>query len=213
MKKMKLFFAFILILSIGVISLMTNTSDAAPKRSPGTYAIFDTTHGTFVVKLMPEVAPQTVENFIGLANGTKEFTDPLTSEKVKRPFYDGLVFHRIIPKFMIQGGDPLGNGSGGPGYKFADEFDGHPGFTKKGLLAMANSGPDTNGSQFFITTVPTQHLNPTKDNYGQMRGHTIFGDIIEGYDVVEKIEKVKTGGGNVPLEPVVMKTVKILEVK
>src|SRR5690349_16133949 len=116
-----------------------------------TTATFDTSEGTFKVKLFDDKAPNTVANFVGLAEGTKEWTDPKTGQKVKRPFYDGLIFHRVIDGFMIQGGCPMGNGMGGPGYKFADEFGPGLRHDREGLLSMANSGPNTNGSQFFIT--------------------------------------------------------------
>lgn len=177
----------------------------ASKRAAGTYAIFDTSMGSFVVKLFPEEAPKTVENFIGLAEGTKEFKDPSTGKMVKRPLYNGLVFHRIIKDFMIQGGDPLGNGTGGPGYSFEDEFNSPRVFDKPGILAMANAGPNTNGSQFFITVVPTPWLN---------RHHTIFGEVVEGYPVVDKMSLVETSpGNNRPLKPVTITTVKIERVK
>ena len=138
-----------------------------------TYATFKTSLGDIVVKLLPEKAPKTVENFVGLAEGTKEWKDPRSGQTVKKPLYDGTMFHRVIPQFMIQGGDPLGNGTGGPGYKFADEIGPDNKFTKPGLLAMANSGPNTNGSQFFITEVPTPRLD---------RGHTIFGEVVKGFE-------------------------------
>ncbi|HEX7624651.1 MAG TPA: peptidylprolyl isomerase [Anaeromyxobacteraceae bacterium] len=147
------------------------------------FATFTTSAGDLVVKLLPEKAPKTVENFLGLAEGTKEWTDPTSNQKVKRPLYDGTVFHRVIPDFMIQGGDPLGNGMGGPGYRFADEIGPDNKFDRPGLLAMANAGPNTNGSQFFITEAPTPHLN---------RGHTIFGEVVKGYELVPKIAR----GGN-----------------
>jgi peptidyl-prolyl cis-trans isomerase A (cyclophilin A) len=147
------------------------------------YATFQTSMGDIVVKLMPQKAPRTVENFVGLAEGTKEWTDPKTGQKVKRPLYDGTVFHRVISQFMIQGGDPLGNGTGGPGYRFGDEIGPDNRFDRPGLLAMANAGPNTNGSQFFITEVPTPHLD---------RGHTIFGEAVKGQDLVAKIAR----GGN-----------------
>jgi len=146
------------------------------------YATFSTSMGDIVVKLLGEKAPKTVENFLGLAEGTKEWTDP-SGKKVKRPLYDGTVFHRVIPDFMIQGGDPLGNGTGGPGYRFADEIGPDNAFSRPGLLAMANAGPNTNGSQFFITEVPTPHLN---------RGHTIFGEVVKGGELVPRIAR----GGN-----------------
>ena len=165
---------------------------------PGLYAHFVTTEGDFTVKFFEEEAPKTVENFVGLAQGT---IDPATGKPgTSKPFYDGLTFHRIIKDFMIQGGDPRGDGRGGPGYKFADEFSPKHKFTKAGILAMANAGPNTNGSQFFITLVPTDWLNGR---------HTIFGEVVEGLDVVQKIGKVKTGHGDRPVQPVVMKTVTI----
>lgn len=163
-------------------------------------AVFETSLGTFKVQLFNDKAPKTVANFVGLAEGTKEWTDPKTGEKVKKPFYDGLIFHRVIPNFMIQGGDPLGNGTGGPGYKFEDEF--HPDLkhNKAGILSMANAGPNTNGSQFFITVASTPHLD---------RRHSVFGEVIEGMDVVFAISKVKTDAGDRPTTPVVIKSVKI----
>src|SRR3982074_3353096 len=158
-------------------------------RPAGTYAIFETSQGNIVVRLLESEAPKTVANFIGLAEGTKEFTNEKTGQKEKKPFYDGLIFHRVIPQFMIQGGCPQGSGSGGPGYKFADEF--HPTLkhTKGGFLSMANSGPNTNGSQFFVTVAATSWL----DNK-----HSIFGEVIEGYDVVEKISKVARDSSDRP---------------
>src|SRR2546422_735768 len=150
------------------------------KRGPGTYALFDTNLGSFVVKLFPEDAPKTVANFVGLVSGTKEFVDPKTGQTVKRPFYNGLTFHRVIPNFMIQGGDPIGNGTGGPGYKFEDEFGGPHKFNGPGYLAMANAGPNTNGSQFFVTVAPTPWLNGK---------HTIFGIVTEGQDVADAISE------------------------
>jgi peptidyl-prolyl cis-trans isomerase A (cyclophilin A) len=146
----------------------------------GLYATFKTSAGDIVVKLLPEKAPKTVENFVALAEGTKEWTDPTTRQKVTRPLYDGSVFHRVIPDFMIQGGDPLGTGYGGPGFKFADEIGPDNKFDRPGLLAMANAGPNTNGSQFFITEVPTPHLN---------RGHTIFGEVVKGFELVPEIAR------------------------
>jgi peptidyl-prolyl cis-trans isomerase A (cyclophilin A) len=165
-----------------------------------TFATFETTEGTFTVRFFDEEAPLTVANFVGLAEGTKEWTDPRTSEKKQAPFYDGIIFHRVIDGFMIQGGDPLGRGFGGPGYKFADEF--HPSLRhdRPGILSMANSGPNTNGSQFFITLGPTPHL----DNR-----HTIFGVVENGLDIVQRIGKVKTGAQDRPVNEVVIKKVTI----
>jgi peptidyl-prolyl cis-trans isomerase A (cyclophilin A) len=171
---------------------------------PGQYAIFDTTLGEITVELFPDKAPVTVQNFVGLANGTKEFVDPKSRERSKRPYYDGLGFHRVIPKFMIQGGCPLGTGTGGPGYNFQDEFSKDLSFDKPGLLAMANAGPGTNGSQFFITVAPTDWL----DNK-----HTIFGQVVKGMDVVDKIVNTPKGASDRPKTPVVMNSVKIVEVK
>jgi peptidyl-prolyl cis-trans isomerase A (cyclophilin A) len=171
---------------------------------PGQYAVFDTTLGEITVELFPDKAPVTVQNFVGLANGTKEFVDPKSRERSKRPYYDGLGFHRVIPKFMIQGGCPLGTGTGGPGYNFQDEFSKDLSFDKPGLLAMANAGPGTNGSQFFITVAPTDWL----DNK-----HTIFGQVVKGMDVVDKIVNTPKGASDRPKTPVVMNSVKIVEVK
>jgi len=169
---------------------------------PSTTATLTTNHGTIVVELFPDHAPKTVENFVGLAEGTKEFSDPETGQVTKRPFYDGLVFHRIIADFMLQGGDPLGDGRGGPGYEFEDEFHPDLRFDKPYLLAMANAGPGTNGSQFFITLVPTAWLN---------RKHTIFGEVTDeaSKKVVDAIGAVTTDGFDRPLEPVVIESVTI----
>jgi peptidyl-prolyl cis-trans isomerase A (cyclophilin A) len=155
------------------------------------HATFQTSLGEIVVKLLPEKAPKTVANFVDLAEGTREWKDPKSGQSVKRPLYDGTVFHRVIPDFMIQGGDPLGTGTGGPGYRFEDEIGADNKFDRPGLLAMANAGPNTNGSQFFITEVPTPHLN---------RGHTIFGEVVKGFDLVPKI--ARTGNAKVKLEKV-----------
>ena len=152
-----------------------------------TVATIDTNHGAIVIELFPQEAPKTVNNFVTLS---------------RDGFYDGVIFHRVIPNFMIQGGDPTGTGTGGPGYTFEDEF--HPSlrFDKAGLLAMANAGPGTNGSQFFITTVPTPHLNDK---------HTIFGRVTQGQDVVEAISKVQRNPRDKPLEDVVIQGVQIDE--
>src|SRR5262245_65878327 len=169
-------------------------------RPAGTYAIFETSLGNAVIKLLEKEAPKTVENFVGQAEGTKEFTNEKTGKKEKRPFYDGLIFHRVIPDFMIQGGCPHGTGMGGPGYKFADEF--HPSLkhSKPGKLSMANSGPNTNGSQFFITVAAT----PWLDNR-----HTIFGEVVEGQEVADKISLVPRDRSDRPNTPVTINHVKI----
>jgi len=169
-------------------------------RPAGTYAIFETNQGTIVARLFEKETPNTVANFTGLAEGTKEFTDPQTGSKAKRPYFDGLTFHRVIPQFMIQGGCPLGSGTGGPGYKFGDEF--HPALRhdKAGKLSMANSGPGTNGSQFFVTVAAT----PWLDNK-----HSIFGEVIEGQDIANKISNLARDSGDRPRQAVVMQKVRI----
>jgi peptidyl-prolyl cis-trans isomerase A (cyclophilin A) len=164
------------------------------------YAEFQTTEGNFTIRLYDAEAPNTVANFVGLAEGTKEWTDPRTNKKVTQPYYDGIIFHRVIDGFMIQGGDPLGQGIGGPGYNFADEF--HPALrhSKAGILSMANRGPNTNGGQFFITLGATPHL----DNR-----HSVFGEVVEGLDVVRKIGSTKTGPSDRPVTEVVINKVRI----
>jgi peptidyl-prolyl cis-trans isomerase A (cyclophilin A) len=163
-------------------------------------ATLQTSRGSIKVKLFPEQAPETVRNFVDLAEGTREWTDPQTSRRTSRKLYDGTVFHRVIPDFMIQGGDPLGTGTGGPGYRFGDEIDPGLRFSKPYLLAMANAGPGTNGSQFFITTVPTPWLDGK---------HTIFGEVIEGQEVVDQISHVQTDRRDAPLTKVVLESVRI----
>jgi len=162
-------------------------------------ATLHTSQGPIVIRLLPDQAPKTVRNFVELAQGTREWTDPRTHQRTTARLYDGTVFHRVIPRFMIQGGDPLGNGTGGPGYQFADEFHPDLSFNRPYLLAMANAGPGTNGSQFFITTVPTPHLN---------RKHTIFGEVIEGQQVVDEISHVPTTRDR-PDSDVVLESVEI----
>lgn len=166
------------------------------------YALIVTNHGQIPLKLLADVAPITVRNFVNLAEGTREFRDLESGRMVSgRRYFDGLIFHRVIPDFMIQGGDPMGTGRGGPGYQFRDEFDPSVNFSKPGLLAMANSGPATNGSQFFITEAPTPHLN---------QRHTIFGEIMEGsgaLEVVKEIARVPKGAQDRPVDPVVMERV------
>jgi len=165
-------------------------------RPAGTYAIFETSLGNIVCRLFEKEAPKTVENFIGLAEGTKEFRDPISGKKEKRTYYDGLTFHRVIPQFMIQGGCPQGDGRGGPGYTFADEFHSSLRHNKPGKLSMANAGPNTNGSQFFITVAPTPHL----DNR-----HSIFGEVVEGQDIAVKISETSRDAMDRPRVPVTMK--------
>jgi peptidyl-prolyl cis-trans isomerase A (cyclophilin A) len=159
-----------------------------------------TSHGQIVIRLFPDHAPKTVRNFVELAEGGREWTDPRTGQNTTSKLYDGTVFHRVIPNFMIQGGDPLGSGRGGPGYKFADEFHPDLGFDRPYLLAMANAGPGTNGSQFFITVAPTPWLNGK---------HTIFGEVIEGADVVDLISRLKTGSQDRPVDDVTIESVTV----
>ena len=169
-----------------------------------TEAKFVTSEGTFTARLMPEHAPTTVANFIDLATGKREWKDPRDGSRKSEPLYDGTIFHRVISGFMIQGGDPQGTGMGGPGYRFEDECPpGGPKFDRSGLLAMANAGPNTNGSQFFITLGKTPHLN---------NKHTIFGEITEGMDVVEAIGAVETGAQDRPKKDVVLERVEVTEV-
>ena len=170
-------------------------------RTPGTYAVFETSEGTIVCRLFEKDAPKTVANFVELSEGKREWTHPTTRKKTTDPLYPGTVFHRVIPGFMIQGGDPMGTGFGGPGYQFEDETKGSPHrFDKAGKLAMANSGPNTNGSQFFITVANTDWLTGK---------HTIFGEVVEGYEVVEKISKVAKNRQDRPNKDVLVKSVKI----
>lgn len=185
-------------LSLG--SIAQGKAAATKQEGKPMFATFTTNQGTFKVKLFADKAPKTVENFVGLAEGTKEWTDPKSGKKEKKPLYNGTVFHRVIKGFMIQGGDPLGNGTGGPGYQFADEFSPDLKHTKPGILSMANAGPNTNGSQFFVTVAPTAWL----DNR-----HSIFGEVVEGMDVVNKIATVKTGPQDRPVEPITIQTIKI----
>lgn len=169
--------------------------------APGTYAKFSTTEGDFTIKLFDKQVPKTVANFVGLAEGTKEWKDPRTGKMVKgKPFYNGLKFHRVIDGFMIQGGDPLGSGQGGPGYEFEDEFHPKLRHSKAGILSMANAGRNTNGSQFFITLGPTPHLNDK---------HSVFGEVVSGMDVVQKIGKTAVDRNDKPLKDEVIKSVTI----
>jgi peptidyl-prolyl cis-trans isomerase A (cyclophilin A) len=167
------------------------TGSGIPQGKGDLYAVFQTSQGSITVRLFEKDAPETVANFAGLATGAKEWTDPRTGAKTRAKLYDGTVFHRVIPNFMIQGGDPLGTGTGDPGYRFKDEFQSGKKFDKPGLLAMANAGPNTNGSQFFITEVPTPHLN---------NRHTIFGEVVKGFELVPKI--ARAGNAQVALQQV-----------
>jgi peptidyl-prolyl cis-trans isomerase A (cyclophilin A) len=170
-------------------------------RSPGTYAVFDTSEGRIVCRLFEKDAPKTISNFIDLAEGQREWTHPVTGKKSKDRLYDGTVFHRVIPDFMIQGGDPAGTGMGGPGYQFEDETKGSPHrFDRPGKLAMANAGPNTNGSQFFITVAPTTWLTGK---------HTIFGEVVEGQDIVDKITQVARSRQDRPQKDVILKLLTI----
>jgi peptidyl-prolyl cis-trans isomerase A (cyclophilin A) len=167
-------------------------ADHGIPQGPGDlYAIFQTSAGDITIRLFEKDAPKTVANFVSLATGSREWTDPRTGQKTSARLYDGTVFHRVIPQFMIQGGDPLGQGVGGPGYKFEDEFQSGKTFDKPGLLAMANAGPNTNGSQFFITEVSTPHLN---------HRHTIFGEVTKGFELVPQI--ARKGNAQVTLKHV-----------
>ena len=163
-------------------------------------ATLQTSQGRIVIRLFPDHAPKTVRNFVELAEGGRQWTDPRTGRATTGKLYDGTIFHRVIPDFMIQGGDPLGSGRGGPGYEFADEFHPDLRFDRPYLLAMANAGPGTNGSQFFITVGPTPWLNGK---------HTIFGEVIEGADVVDRISRVKTGSQDRPVEDVTIDSVTV----
>jgi peptidyl-prolyl cis-trans isomerase A (cyclophilin A) len=170
------------------------------RMTPGLYARFATSEGNFTVRLFEQETPKTVANFVALAQGTKEWTDPSTRARTSKPFYDGLIFHRVIADFMIQGGCPQGTGMGGPGYQFEDEFAAGLRHDKPGILSMANAGPNTNGSQFFITLVPT----PWLDNR-----HSVFGEIAEGMDVIEKIGTTATGRQDRPVKDIRIESVTI----
>ena len=190
-----------LIALAGLISCLLGgfTAHAQDKKAP-VYATLKTSMGDIVIQLFEDKAPKTVANFVGLASGTKEWLDPKTGEKVKRPLYNGTIFHRVIPGFMIQGGDPLGNGRGGPGYQFEDEF--HPDLrhSKAGILSMANAGPNTNGSQFFITHQATPNLDGR---------HSVFGEVIKGQEVVVAIGSVSRDLRDRPIKDVVIKEIVI----
>ncbi len=167
---------------------------------PELYAQFVTTEGNFTVRLFDQEAPKTVENFVGLAEGTKPWMDPRSNQKVTKPYYDGVIVHRVIDGFMIQSGDPLGQGIGGPGYTFKDEFHPTRRHSKAGILSMANRGPNTNGGQFFITLGQTPHLDDR---------HSVFGEVVEGMDVIRKIGSTKTAAQDRPVKDIVIQTVTI----
>jgi peptidyl-prolyl cis-trans isomerase A (cyclophilin A) len=164
------------------------------------HAEFVTSEGSFTVRLFDQEVPNTVANFVGLAEGTKEWTHPGSREKMRTPYYDGTIFHRVIDGFMIQGGDPLGQGIGGPGYKFADEFHPRLRHDKAGILSMANSGPNTNGGQFFVTLGATPHL----DNR-----HSVFGEVTSGMDIVRRIGSTPTGRQDRPVKDIAILGIKI----
>jgi peptidyl-prolyl cis-trans isomerase A (cyclophilin A) len=165
------------------------------------YAHFTTSEGNFTARLFDEATPKTVANFTGLADGSKEWTDPRTGQKVKKPYFNGTIFHRVIEGFMIQGGDPLGQGTGGPGYTFADEFNPTLRHSKAGILSMANRGPNTNGGQFFITLAATPWLDDK---------HSVFGEVVEGMDVIKKIGSTATAKpGDRPVKPITVESVTI----
>jgi peptidyl-prolyl cis-trans isomerase A (cyclophilin A) len=191
--------------------LAATVAGAQPPAAPWTkkvqegkdlYATFKTSQGDIVVRLFSKDAPKTVENFVALAAGEKEWRHPQTGEKSTKPLYSGTIFHRVIPDFMIQGGDPLGTGTGDGGYSFADEFQSGRTFSKPGLLAMANAGPNTNGTQFFITTSTPNYLN---------HKHTIFGEVVKGYDVAVKISKVPRDEADRPKTPVSITQIELSE--
>ena len=192
MKKLFLAFAALLVMASHGFA-----AEGTEKKGP-LYATFKTSMGDIVIQLFEDKAPKTVANFVALATGAKEWTDPKTREKVKRPLYNGTVFHRVIPGFMIQGGDPLGNGTGGPGYRFEDEFNADLKHTKPGILSMANAGPNTNGSQFFITLAATSWL----DNK-----HSVFGEVVKGQNVVDAIANVPRDFRDRPVKDVVLQEV------
>jgi len=206
MKKISLFLLTTLLLTGCFSTNLDNNSQTISERQGDqvsmSTAILKTSMGEIIIELFPNQAPKTVKNFVDLATGAKEWTDPNIGEKVKTKLYDGTIFHRVIPGFMIQGGDPLGSGMGGPGYNFADEFHGELNFDKPYLLAMANAGPNTNGSQFFITVAPTTWLN---------RKHTIFGQVTDpgSQKVVDAISTVKTGANDKPVQAVKIESVTI----
>lgn len=182
------------------------TKATKKKDNRDVFAVVNTSLGSFTLKLYKDKAPRSVENFVGLAQGTKEWTDPKTGKKVKRPFYDGLTFHRVIKGFMIQGGDPLGDGTGDPGYKNETETNPELKHDKPGILAMANAGNDTDGSQFYVTVAPTPWLD---DKRPGQKGYSIFGEVVDGMDKVIAISEVPVGDAAKPVTAVTIKSIKI----
>jgi peptidyl-prolyl cis-trans isomerase A (cyclophilin A) len=206
MKKL-LFISILFIISFALSEVKEKTINEKQvfKNLPkGYYAAIVTDFGTIVFELYEKQAPKTVKNFVDLALGKKEWVDPKTGKKVKKPFYNGLIFHRVIPNFMAQTGCPKGDGTGGPGYEFEDEFYEGLVFDRPGRVAMANRGPNTNGSQIFITVVPTPWLN---------KKHTIFGQVVRGLDVVEKIVSVPRDYRDKPLSPIYIRKVLVKRIK
>ncbi|MBZ4422042.1 peptidylprolyl isomerase [Myxococcus sp. RHSTA-1-4] len=195
---LRMTFALVACLLAGTASAASGKWTQKVEAGKDLYATLKTSEGDIVVRLFSKDAPRTVANFVGLATGEKEWRDPKSGKTSKKPLYAGTVFHRVIPGFMIQGGDPTGTGMGDPGYRFEDEFQSGRAFDKPGLLAMANAGPNTNGSQFFITTSAPAHLN---------NRHTIFGEVVKGYDVVEKIGNVPRDNRDRPRTAVVLNQV------
>ncbi len=193
------------LMGLAAFAVVANGASTVPLPSePGVYAVFETTMGTFIAKLYDKEAPATVANFVGLATGEKEWTDPRTGAKVKKPFFDGLIFHRVIPNFMIQGGCPLGTGTGGPGYTIRDEFSRNLRHDGPGVLSMANAGPNTGGSQFFVTVAATPWLDGK---------HAVFGKVVKGLQVAIDISQTPRDSRDKPLTPVVMKKVTIHKVQ
>jgi peptidyl-prolyl cis-trans isomerase A (cyclophilin A) len=204
MKKIFYVFCFTIIFSLHCWSQKIDEKKIFENLPKGYYAAIVTDFGTIVFELYEKQAPKTVKNFVDLALGKKEWVDPKTGKKVKKPFYNGLIFHRVIPNFMAQTGCPKGDGTGGPGYEFEDEFYEGLVFDRPGRVAMANRGPNTNGSQIFITVVPTPWLNMK---------HTIFGQVVRGLDVVEKIVSVPRDYRDKPLSPIYIRKVLVKRIK
>jgi peptidyl-prolyl cis-trans isomerase A (cyclophilin A) len=195
-------FGLSLAVVLGAVVLIAEQGGAKPaaKLQPGIYAHFVTSLGDFSIRLFDKDAPKTVQNFVELAEGKKRWLDPRSRQQVRRPYYNNQIIHRVVPGQIIQGGDPLGTGSGGPGYEFPDEFNPKLRHSKAGIVSMANHGPNTNGGQFFITLMAMPTYN---DHY------TVFGEVVRGMDTVMKISKVRLGKNSRPVEPVIVKTVKI----